>query len=98
MQNYWSADFLGELPDKAGDTLVDIATSPVSPLTQIILVPGGGAIARVPDDATVFGQRDAAWNVHYLSMWPDPADTERNIAYTRALATAMKPWSKGGCT
>ena len=44
-------------------------------------MPGGGAIARVDDDATAFGRRDAPWNIHYLSMWPDPAETS-NIAYT----------------
>jgi FAD/FMN-containing dehydrogenase len=95
MQNYWSADFLAELPDEAVDVLVEHATNPVSPLTQIILVPGGGAIARIDDDATAFGQRSAPFNLHYLSMWADPADTEQNIAYTRGLATAMKPWTTG---
>ncbi len=95
MQNYWSADFLAELPDKAVDVLVEHATAPVSPLTQVILVPGGGALSRVDDAATAFGQRNAPWNLHYLSMWPDPADTERNIAYTRELAAAMKPWTTG---
>ena len=81
MQNYWTADFFAELPDEAVDTLVGIATKPVSPMTQIILVPGGGAVARVDEDATAFGQR-TPWNIHYLSMWPDPADTDTNIAYT----------------
>ena len=95
MQNYWTADFFAELPDEAVDTLVGIATKPVSPMTQIILVPGGGAIARVDEDATAFGQRTAPWNIHYLSMWPDPADTDTNIAYTRELAGAMKPWTTG---
>ena len=95
MQNYWTADFFAELPDEAIDTLVGIATKPVSPMTQIILVPGGGAIARVDEDATAFGQRSAPWNIHYLSMWPDPADTDTNIAYTRGLAGAMKPWTTG---
>jgi FAD/FMN-containing dehydrogenase len=95
MQNYWSADFLAELPDEAVDTLVEHATKPVSPLTQILLIPGGGAIARVDEDATAFGQRTAPWNVHFLSLWPDPADNEVNIAYTRAIATAMKPWTTG---
>jgi FAD/FMN-containing dehydrogenase len=95
MQNYWSADFLDELPNEAVDVLVEHATKPVSPLTQILLVPGGGAIARVDEDATAFGQRSAPFNIHYLSMWPDPADTEKNIAYTRGLATAMKPWTTG---
>ncbi len=53
---------------------------------QIILVPGGGAIARVPEDATAFGQRTAPWNIHFLSMWADPADDDENIEYTRELA------------
>ena len=94
-QNYWTADFLAELPDEAVEVLVEHATQPVSPLTQVILVPGGGAIARVPEEATAFGQRTAPWNLHLLSMWPDPADTEKNIAYTRSLAEAMKPWTTG---
>jgi FAD/FMN-containing dehydrogenase len=95
MQNYWTADFYDELPNEAVDVLVEHATRPVSPLTQVNLVAGGGAIARVPEDATAFGQRSASWNIHYLSIWPDPADDEPNIAYTRAMATAMKPWSTG---
>ena len=95
MQNYWTADFLAELPDEAVDVLVGHATNPVSPMSQVILVPGGGAVARVDEEATAFGQRQAPWNVHYLSMWPDPADTEQNIAFTRGLATAMKPWTTG---
>jgi FAD/FMN-containing dehydrogenase len=95
MQNYWTADFYDDLPDKAVDILVEYGTKPVSPLTQIIVVPGGGAVARVDEHATAFGQRTAPWNIHYLSMWPDPADSERNIAYTREFADAMKPWSTG---
>ena len=95
MQNYWTADFLAELPDEAVDTFVAHATKPVSPLTQIIVMPGGGAIARVDEDATAFGQRNAPINIHYLSMWPDPADTETNVAFTRAIATAMQPWTTG---
>lgn len=43
----------------------------------------------------MLGQRQAPWNIHHLSMWPDPADNERNIASTRALATAMQPWTTG---
>ena len=94
MQNHWTADFLAGLPDEAIDTLV--AGVAPSPLTQIIVVPGGGALSRVPDDATAMGHRRAPWNVHYLSMWPDPADSERNVSWVRALAAAMKPWTTGG--
>ena len=95
LQNYWTADFLEELPDEAVETLAALASSPVSPVSQVIVVPGGGAVARVPEEATAFGERQAPFNIHYLSMWPDPADTEANISHTRALATAMKPWTSG---
>ncbi len=95
MQNYWTGDFLAELPDEAVDALTGLATRPVSPLTQIILMAGGGAIARVPDDATAFGERRAPWNMHLISMWADPADAEKNISYTRSIATAMGPWTTG---
>jgi len=93
--NYWSADFVSGLPDDAIEVWAEHATKPVSPMSQMLILAGGGAIARVPDDATAFGRRDAPFNIHYLSLWQDPADTERNIAYVRDFATAMKPWTTG---
>ena len=40
--------------------------------------PSGGAIARVDEDATAFGERQAPLRPqHLLAMWPDPAPTTR---------------------
>jgi FAD/FMN-containing dehydrogenase len=50
----------------------------------------------VPDEAMAFGQRHSEWNIHYLSMWPDPADSPTNIEYTKTLSGSMKPWAAGG--
>jgi FAD/FMN-containing dehydrogenase len=61
----------------------------------MLLVAGGGAVARVSDEETAFGQRTAPFNTHYLSMWESEDDDEKNIAYTRAIAGAMKPWTTG---
>ena len=94
-RNYWSADFLAGLPDEAIDTFVEHANNPVSPFSQMLVIAGGGAIARVPEDATAFGERTAPFNTHYLSMWESEADDEKNIEYTRAIAAAMKPWTTG---
>src|SRR5207248_10301984 len=66
-RNYWSADFLAELPDDAIDTFVEHATSPVSPFSQMLIIAGRGAISRVPEDATAFGERHAPFNTHFLS-------------------------------
>jgi len=96
MHNYWSGDFLTGLPPEAVDTLVGHAQPAPSPLTQIIVLNGGGAVSRVGEDETAFGQRNAPFNLHYLSMWPpDHAEDQRNIDYTRALVAAMKPWATG---
>ena len=95
IQNYWTADFFKGLPDEAIDVLVAHATKLTSPLNVVIVVPGGGAVSRVEEDATAFGQRGAPFNIHYLSTWLDPADDAVNIASTRATAAAMKPWATG---
>ena len=96
MRNYWSADFYGDIPDEALDVLCDAATRPVSPMTQIVFVRGGGAIAKTPEDTTAFGNRAATYNIHYLSMWSDASQDDTNIAYTKSILAAMKPWSTGG--
>ncbi|MDO7866969.1 FAD-binding oxidoreductase [Nocardioides jiangxiensis] len=96
MHNYWTGDFLTEFPDEAVEAWVEHGFPPVSPLTQLIVVAGGGAIARVDDDATAFGNRQSPFNLHMLGMWPpDPAQDEQNISHIRALSAAMKPWSTG---
>jgi FAD/FMN-containing dehydrogenase len=97
MSNYWSGDFLAGLPDEAIDALVSNAQPPASPMSQMIIVAGGGVLARTDEDATAFGQRQAPFNLHFLSMWaPNPADDQRNIDFTRSITAAMKPWSTGG--
>jgi FAD/FMN-containing dehydrogenase len=96
MQNYWTADFLTGLPAEAIDVLVERTARVPSPVTQVILVPGGGAAGRTPEHAMAFSGHDAPWNIHYLSIWPDPADSDRNIAWTRELAASMKPYTTGG--
>ena len=83
------------MPDDAIDVFVPRATKPVSPHSQVLVMPGGGAIPRVPEEDTAFVQRNAQWNLHYLSMWEDPAETDRNIAWTREFSGAMKPWATG---
>jgi FAD/FMN-containing dehydrogenase len=96
MQNYWKADMYQELPDEAIDTLVKAAADPPSPLTAIIVQPIGGAVHRVPDDATAIGWRSAKWALHVLGMWPEPSEDERNIAWVRNVARVMEPWRHTG--
>jgi FAD/FMN-containing dehydrogenase len=89
MQHYWKAGFLQELTDEAIETFVSHAREAPSPLTANLMLPLGGAIARVGEDEAVLGNRDALWNFHLLSQWPDPGAAAENIEWTRAFDREM---------
>jgi FAD/FMN-containing dehydrogenase len=95
-QNYWKAEFLGELSDDAIDTITEHAARVTSPFSLVILEPKGGAIARSPEDATPLGRRDAAFAFYVFSMWEDRDESERHIAWTREFAGAMEPYTTSG--
>jgi len=95
LRNYWTAEFLTGLPDDAVRQVAERHLTAPSPFTQVIIVAGGGAVARVPSGRTALGQRQAPFNIHVLSMWTDPADDDRNIAWTREFGATLKPYATG---
>jgi hypothetical protein len=66
-----------------------------SPLTQIILVPLGGAVADLPEDATALGGRSAPWQYHCYGIWAEPED-EPHLAWVRGTEQAMRPFAGKG--
>jgi FAD/FMN-containing dehydrogenase len=93
LHNYWKSSYLKGLSDGAIDVLVDHYSRVPSPHTVIVLEHNGdGALERVPESATAFGHRDWPYNFVVTSAWSDPADTERNIAWTRGLYESMRPF------
>jgi len=97
LQNYWKAQFLPGVSDELIGTVVAHFRDVPSAMTQVILEHNGdGAVNRVDDDATAFGYRDHSYILIIMSLWPDPADSDRNIAWTRALYDALKPFTRPG--
>jgi hypothetical protein len=93
MHNYWKSSYLKGLSDDAIDVLADRFARVPSPHTVIVLEHNGdGAIERVPESATAFGHRGWPYNFVVTSAWSDPMDSERNIAWTRELFDAMRPF------
>jgi FAD/FMN-containing dehydrogenase len=93
LHGYWKSAFLKGVSDGAIDVLVDFFSRVPSKRTVIVLEHNGdGAIERVDDAATAFAGRGWPYNFVVTSAWSDPADSERNIAWTRELFAAMRPY------
>ena len=95
---YASGEYLPDLPDAAIDTLLDGAIELLGhthPLRQVVIFGIGQGVTAVPDEATAFSHRDAAYLLHPIIGWSDPNDTEPMIAATRAFSATMRPFSTG---
>lgn len=95
-RQYWSADYHNAFPDDALDVFLDAGARRASPMTQHLLIPWGGALARVDADATPLSQRSARWVSHPFATWEDAADDAANIAWVRDYRKAIAPFTTGG--
>ena len=92
LRSYWKAESVPALTDAAIDVLADAHASCPSPFTAVVIEPKLGAIADLPEDATAIGGRAAAHTWYSFGAWEHEADDAANIAWTRGLAEAMKPF------
>ena len=91
--NYWKSSFVHEVEDEAIDALVAAFQDCPSPMDAIVLEHFHGAVTRVGATETAVPHREASFNVLIPSEWMDPADTERNIAWTRETFAILEPYS-----
>ena len=96
LRNWWSADYHDSFPDAALETFVAFGLDRPSPLSQQLLLPWGGALARVPEDATPLAHRDAAWITHPFAVWEDTEDDEANIGWGRGFRDQIAEHTNGG--
>lgn len=95
--SYARSEWLRPLDSAGTEALLAAASETTSPLSQVLVRIMGGAIARVPADATAFRFREAAAMLTVAAMWSNPVDPgERHRAWCRAQWEALRPWSAGG--
>jgi FAD/FMN-containing dehydrogenase len=94
--NYWKFAMLKQLEGAVIDRLVEHANAAPSPHSKVIVIANGGAMARIARGDTAFAQRDTAFNIGIEAQWTDPADGDRNKAWTRTAADDLKPYATGG--
>jgi len=97
-RGYFRGEYMSGLSDEAIDTFVAHAptvAAAAAPLSQMIIFRIGQGVTAVPDEASAFSHRDAAYLFHPISAWAERADDDRVIAANRAFAAAMRPFSTG---
>jgi FAD/FMN-containing dehydrogenase len=94
-RNYWKSHDFRELGDGLIGSLIDAAQRIPDPQTEIAFAQLGGAITRVPNDATAYGHRDAQFVMNVHGRWDDPAKDRECIAWARGLFDAAAPFSTG---
>ena len=77
--------FLDELDDDAVDAILTAMAAPSSPAAMVQIRVLGGAMARVPNDATAFAHRDAKIMLIVMTPFEDPATEAKHVAWTVAL-------------
>jgi hypothetical protein len=82
---------LAELTDEVIDILVDHGHRIVSPLTVFSIYHLGGAVARVGEDETAFGARDAGHTVNVIGITRTREGFEEEREWARGLWTALQP-------
>jgi FAD/FMN-containing dehydrogenase len=94
--HYWKSSFLRTMSDNAIETIVEYATHGPSPTTTVGMQQMHGAASRVGSTQTAFAHRYEQYDFMILSNWPDPADSERNLNWTREFWDAMQPHLEEG--
>jgi FAD/FMN-containing dehydrogenase len=74
--------------------MIEQFSSVPSPFTAALFEELGGAMSRVDNDETAFGERSAHYSLLITSGWSDPAQTESNVQWTRNFWEAMQPFAR----
>jgi FAD/FMN-containing dehydrogenase len=87
--------YLRELTDETIEIILDFLNNATSPFGVIALRELGGAMARVPVDATAFAHRDKAFYVAADNAWEDESRPEPHVAWAHAFGQAVRPHADG---
>ena len=94
-QTYFKAHYIHDFND---DVIKNIhSQTPKMPAgrSQFFMVQMGGAVSRVPEDATAFGGRSAAFQTLFIGIWDEAAQKPDAVKWARGFWDALEPYAKG---
>jgi FAD/FMN-containing dehydrogenase len=94
-RNYWKSHNFTALSDAAIDVAVDYVSRLPSPECEVFMANLGGAVNRVPVDATAYPHRNVEFVMNVHTRWRDAAQDDQCIGWAREMFDAMAPHATG---
>jgi FAD/FMN-containing dehydrogenase len=95
-RNYWKSHDFKKLDDGFIDVVLDAVKHLPTPECEVFIGHLGGAVNRVPANATAYPHRDVDFIMNIHTRWRDAAQDQECIAWTRKLFDAATPFATGG--
>lgn len=93
---YWKSTHLPELRNELIDTIVEHAFSCSSPRSYVAMFHLQGAVSRVAEGATAFGNRQASHAITLDGVWrPGEGFGDRDTAWARSFFAALGHFREG---
>jgi hypothetical protein len=93
---YWKSSHLPELRDDLIDVIVAHAFSCSSPRSYVAMFHLQGAVSRVAEGGTAFGNRQASHAMTIDAVWQPGEDSgDGDTAWTREFFAALGPYREG---
>jgi FAD/FMN-containing dehydrogenase len=92
---YFKAANLARLDDELIERFCELHTSAPGPQCEIHVHQMGGALARVPDDASAFSERTMPFVLNAAALWRDPNLTDEHVEWARNVIAAAANASTG---
>jgi FAD/FMN-containing dehydrogenase len=94
LQSKWRGGYFRNeaFHEPAFDTMLEYFATAPSPFSMVRFdLLGGGAVARVPFDATAFAHRGSTHYVSLISLWQEDADTPENVDWVDRFCEDLRP-------
>lgn len=96
VRNYWKTNEFTDLEDGALDAVLEGARQIPGAECEVFLAALGGAMGRVPVDATAYAGRNARYIMNVHGRWQSPAQDTSVRTWARSLFEATAPFATGG--
>ena len=92
---YWKSPYLRDMDEHTITTLAGSAWEASSHRSYTIIFQMGGAVGRLPAEASAFEDRTAAFAPNINAVWEQPRERHRDIEWVRRLYNQLEPSSTG---